>query len=133
MCVSVVPAWSARPWPCCWPVNACGWPWWPPPPPPPPRPPQRYDFGSAAVGALAVTTVAVARGQDPLTAASITAAATVTALVRGAEAGRGKGGETPGRGGGEGSNHRDRSTPPFPPPPPPPPQVVNDLMTPRDS
>lgn len=42
---------------------------------------QRHDFGSAACGALAVTTLAVARGQDPWTAASITAAATVTALV----------------------------------------------------
>jgi len=40
-----------------------------------------YDFLSAGMGALAVTSYCVWRGQDPLTALSITAASTVTALV----------------------------------------------------
>lgn len=42
---------------------------------------QRYDFASAGLGALAVTTFCVARGQDPATALSITAASTVVALL----------------------------------------------------
>lgn len=42
---------------------------------------QRYDFLSAGLGALAVTTICVARGQDPLTAMWITGAATVVALL----------------------------------------------------
>lgn len=41
----------------------------------------RYDFLSAGLGALAVTTVCVARGQDPVTALWITAASTVAALL----------------------------------------------------
>lgn len=41
----------------------------------------KYDFVSAGLGALAVTTVCVARGQDPGTALWITAASTVVALV----------------------------------------------------
>ena len=41
----------------------------------------RYDFLSAGLGALAVTTVCVARGQDPMTALWITAASTVVALL----------------------------------------------------
>ncbi len=45
-------------------------------------PAQRYDVLSAGTGALACTMVFVANGQDPWTALSITAAATVTALVR---------------------------------------------------
>lgn len=40
-----------------------------------------FDFLSAGMGALAVTSYCVWRGQDPLTALSITAAATVTAVV----------------------------------------------------
>ena len=40
-----------------------------------------YDFLSAGMGALAVTSYCVWRGQDPLTALSITAASTITALV----------------------------------------------------
>lgn len=42
---------------------------------------QRYDFVSAGLGALAVTTYCVARGQDAATALWITAASTVVALV----------------------------------------------------
>lgn len=38
---------------------------------------QRYDFVSAGLGALAVTSVCVANGQQPGVALSITAAATV--------------------------------------------------------
>lgn len=41
----------------------------------------RYDFLSAGIGALCVTSYCVMRGQDPYTALSITAAATVAALV----------------------------------------------------
>ena len=41
-----------------------------------------YDLVSAGAGALACTSFFVAQGQDPWTALSITAAATVTALVR---------------------------------------------------
>ena len=41
-----------------------------------------YDFLSAGMGALAVTSYCVfLRGQDPWTALSITAAASVTAVV----------------------------------------------------
>lgn len=43
---------------------------------------QRYDVLSAGAGALACTSFCVAQGQDPWTALSITAAATVSALVR---------------------------------------------------
>eukprot|EP00887_Chlorella_sp_A99_P008021 scaffold12.g8021.t1 len=42
---------------------------------------QKYDFVSAGLGALAVTTFCVARGQDPQTALWITAASTVVALL----------------------------------------------------
>jgi hypothetical protein len=42
---------------------------------------KRYDFLSAGVGALAVTSFCVARGQDPATALGITAASTVVALL----------------------------------------------------
>ena len=42
---------------------------------------QKYDVTSASVGALTVTSYCVWRGQDPLTALSITLAATVAALV----------------------------------------------------
>ena len=42
---------------------------------------ERYDFLSAGMGALAVTSYCVWRGQDPVTALSITAASTVVALV----------------------------------------------------
>jgi hypothetical protein len=42
---------------------------------------QRYDFLSAGLGALAVTTVCVARGQDAVTALWITGASTVVALL----------------------------------------------------
>ena len=42
---------------------------------------QRHDALSAGVGALAVTTYCVVKGQDPATALSITAAATVAAMV----------------------------------------------------
>lgn len=42
---------------------------------------RRYDFLSAGLGALAVTTFCVARGQDPATAMWITGASTVVALV----------------------------------------------------
>ncbi len=52
-------------------------------------PAQRYDVLSAGTGALACTMVFVANGQDPWTALSITAAATVTALVRPPRAGPG--------------------------------------------
>lgn len=41
----------------------------------------RYDFLSAGLGALAVTSFCVARGQDPTTALWITAASTVVALL----------------------------------------------------
>ena len=41
----------------------------------------RYDFVSAGLGALAVTTFCVSRGQDPGTALWITAASTVVALL----------------------------------------------------
>ena len=42
---------------------------------------RRYDFVSAGLGALAVTAVCVAHGQDPWTALQITAASTVVALL----------------------------------------------------
>jgi len=42
---------------------------------------QKYDVPSAGVGALTVTSYCVWRGQDPVTALSITLAATVAALV----------------------------------------------------
>lgn len=42
---------------------------------------RRYDFLSAGLGALAVTTFCVVRGQDPATAIWITGASTVVALV----------------------------------------------------
>jgi hypothetical protein len=42
---------------------------------------QKYDVGSAGVGALTVTSYCVWKGQDPITALSITLAATVVALV----------------------------------------------------
>jgi hypothetical protein len=42
---------------------------------------RRYDFPSAGLGALCVTGYCVMRGQDPFTALSITAAATVVALL----------------------------------------------------
>lgn len=42
---------------------------------------QRYDFVSAGMGALAVTSFCVARGQDPFLAISVTAASTVVALL----------------------------------------------------
>lgn len=42
---------------------------------------RRYDFLSAGIGALAVTTFCVVRGQDPGTALWITAASTVVALL----------------------------------------------------
>lgn len=42
---------------------------------------KRYDVLSCGVGALAVTTIFVARGQDPLTAAGITVGSTIVALV----------------------------------------------------
>lgn len=42
---------------------------------------RRYDFLSAGVGALAVTTFCVVRGQDAGTALWITAASTVVALL----------------------------------------------------
>lgn len=42
---------------------------------------QRYDFLSAGLGALAVTTFCVARGQDAATALWITGASTVVALL----------------------------------------------------
>lgn len=42
---------------------------------------QKYDFLSAGLGALAVTTFCVARGQDPVTALWITGASTVVALL----------------------------------------------------
>jgi len=41
----------------------------------------RYDFVSAGMGALAVTSFCVARGQDPFLALSVTAASTVVALL----------------------------------------------------
>lgn len=41
----------------------------------------RYDFLSAGLGALAVTTFCVAKGQDPATAMWITGASTVVALL----------------------------------------------------
>jgi hypothetical protein len=43
---------------------------------------QRYDFLSTGMGAMCVTGYCVAKGQDPGTAATITVAATVGALVR---------------------------------------------------
>lgn len=42
---------------------------------------RKYDFVSAGLGALCVTTFCVSRGQDPATAMWITAASTVVALV----------------------------------------------------
>lgn len=42
---------------------------------------QKYDVVSAGMGALTVTSYFVWRGQEPMTALSITLAATVTALV----------------------------------------------------
>ena len=42
---------------------------------------RRYDFVSAGLGALAVTTFCVSRGQDPQVALWITAASTVVALL----------------------------------------------------
>lgn len=42
---------------------------------------QKYDFVSAGLGALAVTTFCVARGQDAGTALWITAASTIVALL----------------------------------------------------
>ena len=50
-------------------------------PPSLPPLPQQHDVLSAGVGSLAVTTFCVLKGQDPATALSITAAATVAALV----------------------------------------------------
>ena len=43
---------------------------------------QKYDVVSAGMGALTVTSYFVWRGQEPVTALSITLSATVTALVR---------------------------------------------------
>ena len=45
------------------------------------EPLSRYDWLSAGLGALAVTTVCVSHGQDPATAAWITASSTVVALL----------------------------------------------------
>lgn len=42
---------------------------------------QKYDFVSAGVGALIVTSLCVMRGQDPGTALWITAASTVVAVL----------------------------------------------------
>ena len=43
---------------------------------------QRYDFVSTCTGALCVTTYCVSRGQSPVLALTITAVATISALVR---------------------------------------------------